>query len=129
MLTFLRYPRTRKPLAVPSTSQPRRTRGKPARMRRSFGLGLECPERRTVLSTLTVSGCTITGNQADGGAAGAGVSAGIGVGGGVYLATGGVAEFDPLTTISGNTASTIDDDVFGVSTTLQGPVPPAWPEP
>ena len=69
-------------------------------------------------STLTVLGTTVAGNQADGGAAGAGSTAGLGEGGGVYLATGGVAEFDALTTISGNTASTGDDDVFGVFTTL-----------
>ena len=69
-------------------------------------------------STLTVLGTTIAGNQADGGAAGAGSTAGLGNGGGVYLATGCVAEFNALPTISGNTASTGNDDVFGVFTTL-----------
>jgi hypothetical protein len=67
-------------------------------------------------ATLTVTGCTISGNQATGGAAGSGGSAGQGSGGGVYFASGGVVCLDLFTSlnISGNTASTSNDDVFGV---------------
>ena len=53
-------------------------------------------------------------NRADGGAAGDGGTAGLGQGGGLYLAPGGVASADPLTAILFNDASTSDHDVFGV---------------
>ena len=68
-------------------------------------------------STLTILGTTITGNQADGGAAGAGGAAGFGKGGGAYFAAGGFVGLDPFTTITGNTASTDDNNVFGAFTT------------
>jgi hypothetical protein len=66
--------------------------------------------------TLSVTGSTITNNQADGGAAGTGGSVGDGLGGGVYFASGGVVCVDLFTSlnITGNTASTSNDDVFGV---------------
>jgi hypothetical protein len=67
-------------------------------------------------STLTVLGSTITSNDAVGGAAGAGGSAGQGIGGGAYFASGGTVCIDVHTSIAGNTASTSDDDVFGVFT-------------
>jgi hypothetical protein len=70
-------------------------------------------------ATVTVTGSTITGNSATGGAAGSGGSAGQGIGGGVYFATGGVACLDLFTSmnISGNSATTSNDDVFGGFTT------------
>ena len=43
-----------------------------------------------------------------------GGSAGLGLGGGLYLAPGGVASADPWTLIFANDASTSDDDVFGI---------------
>ena len=69
-------------------------------------------------ATLTVTGSTITANQADGGAAGTGGSAGLGEGGGLYLTDGGVACLDVFTSanVSGNTASTSNDDIFGIFT-------------
>jgi hypothetical protein len=69
-------------------------------------------------ATLTVTGSTITGNQGTGGTAGAGGSAGQGIGGGVYLAAGGVACLDDATllTLAGNLASTSNNDLFGVFT-------------
>jgi hypothetical protein len=51
-------------------------------------------------------------NEADGGAAGAGGSAGLGQGGGLYLTPGGTANA-AHTKIKHNHASTGDDDVFG----------------
>jgi hypothetical protein len=70
-------------------------------------------------ATLTVTSSTITDNQANGGATGSGGSAGQGVGGGLYLAAGGVACLDAYTlaNILGNTASTSNNDIFGVFTT------------
>ena len=62
--------------------------------------------------TLTFLGCSITGNRATGGAAGAGGSAGQGMGG-LYITPGGTAYADAFTLIIGNDASTSDDDVFG----------------
>jgi hypothetical protein len=56
----------------------------------------------------------VTGNQADGGAADSGGQDGQGVGGGVYVQSGATVYADALTVISGNHASTSDDDVFGV---------------
>ena len=68
------------------------------------------------LSTITMLTSTITGNQAIGGAAGSGATAGQGIGGGVYFASGGVACLDLFTStnITGNAASTSNNDVFGV---------------
>jgi hypothetical protein len=70
-------------------------------------------------STLTVTSNTVTGNSATGGAAGGGASAGQGIGGGVYFASGGVVCLDLYTVahILGNTASTSNNDIFGVYTT------------
>jgi hypothetical protein len=69
-------------------------------------------------STLTVTGSTITANTATGGAGGMGGSAGQGIGGGAYFATGGSVCLDLFTSlnITGNTASTSNNDVFGVFT-------------
>ncbi len=53
----------------------------------------------------------ITGNQATGGTAGEGGQNGQGIGGGVYINGGLVSARH--TNISGNHASTSDDDVFG----------------
>jgi hypothetical protein len=64
-------------------------------------------------STLTVTGSTVTSNSATGGAAGSGGSAGLGEGGGAYFASGGAVCLNVATSISGNTASTSGDDVFG----------------
>ena len=76
------------------------------------------PSNAGTPATLTVTGSTVTGNQATGGAAGAGGSAGLGVGGGVYLTDGGIACLDVWTSthVTGNHASTSDDDIFGVFT-------------
>jgi hypothetical protein len=59
-------------------------------------------------SMIALSEATITGNAALGGS---GAVSGTGVGGGVYLSAGGSTSTD--TTISGNSASTIDDNVYG----------------
>jgi hypothetical protein len=66
-------------------------------------------------STLTVTLSTATGNSAIGGAAGSGGSAGQGVGGGAYFADGGIVclDFFTETNITGNTASTRNNDIFG----------------
>jgi hypothetical protein len=63
-------------------------------------------------STLTITGSTISNNQATGG------TAGLGEGGGLYLDSGGIVCLDVFTSkhVSGNTASTSYDDVFGVFT-------------
>jgi hypothetical protein len=57
----------------------------------------------------------VTGNSATGGAPGSSGSAGLGVGGGAYFATGGVVCLDLFTSINitGNTASTSNNDIFG----------------
>ncbi len=71
-------------------------------------------------ATLTVTSSTITDNQANGGTpGGGGGSAGLGEGGGLYLATGGEACLDAFTQahVSGNHVSTSDDDLFGTFTT------------
>jgi hypothetical protein len=67
-------------------------------------------------STLTVTGSTISSNQATGGAAGSGGSVGQGMGGGAYFASGGIVCLDmfSLLNISGNAASTSNNDVFDV---------------
>ncbi len=63
---------------------------------------------------LTLHGSTITGNEADGGTGAAGFSNGKGQGGGLYVTAGGSACADDATIIEGNSASTSDNDVFGV---------------
>jgi hypothetical protein len=62
-------------------------------------------------TSLTVTGSTVTGSSATGG----GGSAGQGIGGGVYFASGGGVCLDLFTclNITGNTASTSVNDVFG----------------
>jgi hypothetical protein len=65
-------------------------------------------------AVLTVTGSTITGNASDGGAGAPGFSNGKGQGGGLYVATGGSACADDSTIIDDNSASTSNDDVFGV---------------
>jgi hypothetical protein len=65
-------------------------------------------------AVLSVTGSTITDNAAIGAA---GFSDGKGQGGGVFIATGAKVCIDLATTITGNHASTSDDDVFGVFTT------------
>jgi hypothetical protein len=69
-------------------------------------------------ATLTVLGSTIGDNHATGGAAGSGGSAGLGQGGGLYLADGGAACLDAftITHVTGNHASTSNDDIFGAFT-------------
>jgi hypothetical protein len=67
-------------------------------------------------ATLTVTGSSITDNQATGGAGGARGSGGQGVGGGLYLVRGGVACLDVVTIVRNKHASTSDDDVFGTFT-------------
>jgi hypothetical protein len=63
--------------------------------------------------SLMLLGNVVALNRAEGGAAGEGVSAGLGQGGGIYLNPGGIACADLLTVILANDASTSDDDVFG----------------
>ncbi len=63
---------------------------------------------------LTLDSSIVALNRAVGGAAGTGGSAGLGLGGGLYLAPGGVASADPWTFIFANDASTSNDDVFGI---------------
>jgi hypothetical protein len=58
----------------------------------------------------------IAGNQADGGAAGAGGSVGQGIGGGVFNL--GTFFLDAASLILGNDASTSDDNVFGPITPI-----------
>jgi hypothetical protein len=78
-----------------------------------FGGGL-CNDGTSIL-TITTS--AISSNQASGGAAGSSGSAGQGIGGGVYFASGGAC-LDLFTSlnITGNTASTSNNDIFGVFT-------------
>src|SRR5262245_9687000 len=61
-------------------------------------------------SSLLLNGCTVTANHANGGEGGEGGSDGQGIGGGVYNL--GSLDFDALTLIFDNHASTSDDDVF-----------------
>jgi hypothetical protein len=70
-------------------------------------------------SSLTVTGSTISSNQATGGVAGRGGGVGQGIGGGVYFAIDGVVCLDAATVanVSGNTASTSNDDIYGDYTT------------
>jgi hypothetical protein len=69
------------------------------------------------VSALEISGSTVTRNDADGGAAGAGGIDGLGIGGGLYLAAGGTACLDTITVVKKNHASTSIDDIFGAFTT------------
>jgi hypothetical protein len=63
--------------------------------------------------TACINHTSITENQAVGGAAGKHGSAGQGIGGGIYIAASATAgEVDTI--ITGNFASTSNDDVFGV---------------
>jgi hypothetical protein len=62
--------------------------------------------------SLTIKRSLVALNQADGGAATHGRSPGHGLGGGVYLALGGIASANK-TAILANDASTSDEDVFG----------------
>jgi hypothetical protein len=62
---------------------------------------------------ITLNRSVVALNQADGGTASGGGSTGLGLGGGLYVAPGGIASAD-LTAIFANDASTSDDDVFGV---------------
>ena len=68
-------------------------------------------------STVALDAVVVTGNQADGGAGGVADpggtdgNAGAGIGGGIYLAGSGSTE--KSSRISGNTASTSNDDVCG----------------
>jgi hypothetical protein len=66
-------------------------------------------------STVTILSSVMASNQAIGGSAGMGGSVGQGVGGGVYFASGGTDCLDLFTSmnITGNTASTSNDDLFG----------------
>jgi hypothetical protein len=68
-------------------------------------------------AVLTVTGSTITGNEALGGTGAASFHDGKGQGGGIFLATGADVCIDVATIITGNHASTSDDDVFGVYST------------
>jgi hypothetical protein len=65
-------------------------------------------------AALTLTGDTVADNQAIGGAGAAGFSIGKGQGGGIYIATGGSACADEATVINGNSASTSNNDIFGV---------------
>jgi hypothetical protein len=67
-------------------------------------------------STVTILSSIMTSNKAIGGVGGSGGSAGQGIGGGAYFVTGGNACLDLFTSlnITGNTASTSSNDLFGV---------------
>jgi hypothetical protein len=78
--------------------------------------GTGTPQPGTAI--LDLDGTNVTANQVAGGAAGAGGVTGTGVGGGLSNQAGAVAEADAFTTIKGNKASTSDDDVFGIVTSI-----------
>jgi len=63
-------------------------------------------------SFLTLRASTVTKNHANGGDAGAGGTNGQGVGGGVYNL--GLFDYDDLTRIDDNHASTSNDDIFSI---------------
>ena len=69
-------------------------------------------ERERAIRLISSDGSLVALNRAEGGA-GDGGSAGSGLGGGVYVAPGGIASAD-RTRIFANNASTSDDDVFGI---------------
>ena len=75
-----------------------------------FSCRLFHPRRRLAPATLTLRNTRVTENQAEGGT---GMTAGNGVGGGLYIVPGGTVYADLLTLIFANDASTSDDDVFG----------------
>jgi hypothetical protein len=64
-------------------------------------------------TTVLLQNVQVLANEADGGAPGNGGQAGQGLGGGVYIAAGGMVCADADTIITGNHASTSDDDVYG----------------
>jgi hypothetical protein len=70
-------------------------------------------------SSHPVTSSTVTSDSATGGAAGSGGSTGQGIGGGLYLAPGGVVCLDVFTQAhaKNNHASAGDDDLFGAFTT------------
>jgi hypothetical protein len=78
--------------------------------------GTGTPQPGTAI--LDLDGTNVTANQVVGGAAGAGGATGTGVGGGLYNQAGAAAEVDAFTVIKGNKASTSDDDVFGIVTSI-----------
>jgi uncharacterized protein (TIGR03118 family) len=63
--------------------------------------------------SLNMEAGRVVDNGATGGAAGNRGSTGQGIGGGIYLTTGGVADADVLAAIFGNYATASNDDVFG----------------
>jgi hypothetical protein len=69
-------------------------------------------------STVTIMSSIMTSNQAIGGAAGSGGAAGQGIGGGAYFGSGASVCLDAATVanIFGNTASTSNNDIFGIFT-------------
>jgi hypothetical protein len=69
------------------------------------------------ISTIQVTGSTIAENDADGGDGNADGDDGQGLGGGLYLASGGTACIDAASVVKKNHASTGNDDIFGVFTT------------
>ena len=72
----------------------------------------------TATPILTLLNTLVSSNDALGGVAGIGGASGAGAGGGVYNQIGALANIDALTIISGNDASTTDDDVFGTLTVV-----------
>ena len=67
---------------------------------------------------ITLLGTLVTGNSATGGAAGAGGASGTGIGGGLYNQVGALANVDAFAGITGNHASTSNDDIFGTVTPI-----------
>jgi hypothetical protein len=63
---------------------------------------------------LWLQGTLVTGNSAVGGLAGTGGANGAGVGGGLYNQLTAFTQLDALTSITGNDASSSDDDIFGM---------------
>jgi hypothetical protein len=86
----------------------------------AFGGGVANANPVPVAGTpiLTLLRTLVAGNQASGGAAGAGGVTGAGVGGGLYNQVGAIANVDALTDITGNHASTSNDDIFGTLTPI-----------
>jgi hypothetical protein len=71
------------------------------------------------VSTLSITGSTVTHNRAVGGAGEDGGSAGQRIGGGLYLADGGIVCLDTTTVVEKNHASTSNDDIYGSFTTCE----------
>lgn len=83
----------------------------------STGLGGDGPNGglfTDAAATLTVTDGAIIGNRADGGSGAPGSSDGTGPGGGLYIVPSGIACIDPATVIGEDTASTKDNEVFGL---------------